>query len=213
MTAQKTKTPRGGGSRKRHAEVVEAAIRVFNAKGYEGTTIQDIADELGILKGSVYYYITSKEDILYEVLQDVHRAGLETAINAVDGPGGPLEKIHSFVSALGRFNAENRQRIAILLRELRALNPRRRRQIVRERDRYEEILGELIHEGQEQGLIADDIDPRITTLAIMGMINNIHQWYRPSGGLKPDKIGALYGDLAVRALSDRSLSELVPSGD
>lgn len=205
MTTQKmspkAKTSRAGTSRKRHAEVVEAAAHVFNAKGYEATTIQDIADELGILKGSVYYYISSKEDILYEVLEDVHRLGLETATKAVEIEGDPIEKISSFVSSLSRFNAENRMRIGILLRELRSLSARRRREIVRERDRYDDILRELMIEGQKQGLVAPSIDPKITTLAVMGMINNIYQWYKPSGGMKAEKIGELYAELVVRAIS------------
>ena len=62
--------------RRRHLEVLEAAARVFHEKGYESTSIQDIADAVGILKGSLYYYITSKEDLLFEILQDVHEQGL-----------------------------------------------------------------------------------------------------------------------------------------
>lgn len=194
-------TPRRKTTRKRSAEVLDATARVFHEKGYEATSIQDIADELGILKGSVYYYITSKEDILFEVLDEVHRGGFEFALQAVEIEGGPLDKIQSFVSALSRFNAENRERMAILLRDLRALKPARRRQIVQDRDRYETILRELIIEGQQQSVIAADIDPKITTLALMGMVNNIHQWYKPSGGLKPPAIGKMYGDLAVRTLT------------
>lgn len=204
---QKTRNARQGrgNDRKRHAEVVEAASRAFNAKGYEGTTIQDIADELGILKGSVYYYITSKEDMLYEILEDVHRAGFKAALEAVEIDGGTLEKIHSFVSTLSQFNAENRLRMAILVRELRALNQKRRKEIVQERDRYEEILRELITKGQQEGFIPPEVDPKITTRAIMGMVNTIHQWYQPTGGLKPAKIGSMYGDLAVRAISGKTL--------
>ena len=205
MEKTKSTTPRKPTRRKRHAEVVEAAARVFNAKGYEGTSIQDIADELGILKGSVYYYITSKEDILYEVLEEVHRAGFESALGALKSDAGTLEQIHSFVSTLGEFNAENRMRMAILLREVGSLSQPRRREIIRERDRYDEILRDLITEGQDAGLIAEELDAKIATLAIMGMINNIYQWYKPSGGFKPSVIGRMYGDLAIRALSGKPL--------
>ncbi|QKE00056.1 TetR/AcrR family transcriptional regulator [Nocardioides marmotae] len=203
--SQKSKRSRDDQStlRKRHAEVVAAASKVFYAKGYEGTTIQDIADELGILKGSVYYYITSKEEVLYEVLQDVHAAGLEALREASEVEGDPLERIRSVVSTLSEFNAKHRVRMAILLRELQVLDPKRRREIVAERDHYEEVLRGLIEEAQEAGLADPDLDPKITTRAIMGMINTIYQWYRPSGGLKPASIGAQYADLAVRAVASR----------
>src|SRR5947207_409360 len=58
--------------RRRQQEILEAAARVFHEKGYESTSIQDIADEVGILKGSLYYYIRSKEDLLYEIIRDIH---------------------------------------------------------------------------------------------------------------------------------------------
>ena len=62
--------------RRRRQEILEAAAGVFHAKGYKATSIQDIADAVGILKGSLYYYITSKEDLLFEILEDVHQQGL-----------------------------------------------------------------------------------------------------------------------------------------
>jgi hypothetical protein len=74
-------------------------------------------------------------------------------------------------------------------------------EIVRERDQYDRILRRLITGGQEQGLICPDVDPRLTALGVMGMINSIHQWYRPSGGRNPQRIGAAYADLIIRALS------------
>lgn len=187
--------------RKRHAEVIAAAARVFHAKGYEGTTIQDIADELGILKGSVYYYINSKEDVLYEVLQEVHTAGFEAMQAASVVEGDPLEKIRSVVSTLSEFNAEHRLRMSILLRELNVLDPKRRKAIVAERDHYEEVLRELIEEAQKSGLADPGMDSKLATRAIMGMVNSIHQWFRPSGGLKPAGIGAQYADFAVRAIT------------
>lgn len=194
-------TPRRRVTRKRRAEVLDATARVFNEKGYEATTIQDIADELGILKGSVYYYITSKEDLLFEVLEDVHSAALEAVHQAVAVDGDPLQKIRAFVETLSRFNAENQIRMGILLHDFRSLNEPRRKLIVRERDLYDQMLRKLIQDGQKQQIICPDIDPKITTLAVMGMINTIYQWYRPAGKLRPGYIGSAYADLVVKALA------------
>jgi AcrR family transcriptional regulator len=181
--------------------VLDAAARVFHEKGYEATSIQDIADEVGILKGSVYYYITSKEDVLFEVLQEVHEAALKVVLEALEPDGDPLHKIRAFVVALARFNAENRIRMGILLHDLRALSEPRRREIVRERDAYDRMLRRLIIEGQERGCVCPDIDPKVTALAVMGMINTIYQWYRPTGGLDAQYIGSVYADLVMRALA------------
>lgn len=186
--------------RKRRAEVLDAAARVFHAKGYEATSIQDIADEVGILKGSLYYYISSKEDVLFEMLQEVHTAALEAVTEAVAEDGNPLEKIHSFVETLARFNAENTIRMGILLHDFRSLSDDRRNEIVRERDQYDKILRRLITEGKSSGLIRDAIDPKITALAVMGMINSIYHWFRPSGPQRASHVGSVYADLVVASL-------------
>jgi AcrR family transcriptional regulator len=209
--------------RKRRGEVLDAAARVFNAKGYDATTIQDIADEVGILKGSLYYYISSKDDVLFELLQEVHEAALAAVLEAVEVDGDPLQKIRAFVTTLARFNAEHTIRMGILLHDFRSLSEPRRKTIVRERDQYDTVLRALISEGQKAELICPDVDPKITALAVMGMINSIYLWYKPSGARQSEYIGSTYADLVVAAIActpdvhtPGHLSErgaLIPAGD
>jgi AcrR family transcriptional regulator len=187
--------------RKRRGEVFDAAVRVFHAQGYDATSIQDIADEVGILKGSIYYYITSKEDVLFEILDEVHRAALKVVLQSIEADGDPLQKIHAFVTTLARFNAEHLERMGILLHDFRSLSEPRRKEIVRERDEYDRILRMLISQGQDEGIVCPDIDPKLAALAVMGMINTIYQWYRPAGGLRSQYVGAFYADLVIRALA------------
>lgn len=187
--------------RKRRAEVLDAAARVFNEKGYDATSIQDIADEIGILKGSLYYYISSKEDALFEVLQEVHEAALAAVVEAVEFDGNALQRIRAFVETLARFNADNSIRMGVLLHDFRSLSEPRRGAIVRERDQYDQILRKLINKGKREGVICKDIDPKLTALAIMGMINSIYQWYQPSGSRRSANIGSAYADFVVAALA------------
>lgn len=186
--------------RKRRAEVLDIAARVFHEQGYEATSIQDIADELGVLKGSVYYYISGKEDVLFELLQEVHKAALKAVREAVEQDGTPLQKIYAFVETLSRFNADNQVRMGIFLHDFRSLSEDRRHEIVRERDRYDRILRKLISEGQEEGEVCPGLDAKLSALAIMGMINTIYQWYQPGGRMKSDTIGSSYANLVIRAL-------------
>jgi AcrR family transcriptional regulator len=187
--------------RKRRVEVLDAAARVFHEKGYDATTIQDIADEVGILKGSVYYYISSKEDVLFEVLEEVHQAAIQAVTEAVDAADDPISKIRAFVETLARFNAENQVRMGVFLHDFGSLSEPRRMEIVRERDRYDRTLRKLISDGQSKGVVSKDIDPKLVAFGVMGMINSIYQWYRPSGARKPEQIGSAYADLVIRAVS------------
>jgi AcrR family transcriptional regulator len=205
MPAPKTQTakpsPERRVPRRRRAEVLDAATRVFHEKGYDATSIQDIADEVGILKGSIYYYISSKEDVLFELLKEVHEQAFNAVQEAIKVDGDALTRIRAFASTLARFNAEHPQRMGIFLHDFRSLSEPRRKEIVSERDRYDRMLRKLITEGQTQGVVCADVDPKLATLAIMGMINTISQWYRPTGRLRPEHIGSVYADLAVRSLA------------
>lgn len=195
------KEPRRREPRRRRGEVLDAAVRIFHAKGYDATSIQDIADEVGILKGSIYYYITSKEDVLFEILSDVHEEAFKAVQDALAVDGDPLQRIRAFVTTLAQFNADYPERMGIFLHDLRSLSEDRRNEIVRKRDRYDKMLRKMISEGQDQGLVCPDIDPKLATLAIMGMINTIYQWYRPTGRLRSKYIGSVYADLVTRALA------------
>src|SRR5437764_13543645 len=96
-----------GPPRRRGREVFEAAARVFHEKGYESATIQDIADEVGLLKGSLYHYFRSKEDLLFEMIQGAHEDAFANLAQMDDIEGGPLQKARAFVTLLVTFVAEN----------------------------------------------------------------------------------------------------------
>ena len=92
---------RGGGERKpreeRWSELIQVATEVFYAKGYDAASLQDIADRLGMLKGSLYYYIQSKEDLLFDVIKAVHEEGLANIESLAAGEGNPLERLRDVI--------------------------------------------------------------------------------------------------------------------
>src|SRR5438093_6121381 len=106
MALAKEATAQSRPPRRRQNEVLQAAARVFHEKGYESTSIQDIAEAVGILKGSLYYYIRSKEDLLYEILQAVHEDALANIRRVDELEGDALQKLRAFVTAHFTFNAE-----------------------------------------------------------------------------------------------------------
>ena len=195
-TNRRTRAPR-----RRKSEILEAAARVFHEKGYESTSIQDIADSVGILKGSLYYYITSKEDLLYEIIQDVHEEALKN-LDLISGlEGTALQKIRAFVVVHFTHNAENLVKMGVFFKDFRSLGGERRRIIVEERDKYDTFLRDLIRQGQKDGTVCRDVDAKLTAITILGMLNWIYQWYRPGGGLGAVEIANAYGDFVAAGLA------------
>lgn len=195
-TARKTRAPR-----RREQEILEAAAQVFHEKGYESTSIQHIADSVGILKGSLYYYITSKEDLLYEIIQGVHEEALRNLERTRAVEGNALQRLRAFAMYHFTFNAENRVKVAVFFQDFRSLTPERRQTIVEERDIYDNFVRDLIREGQDEGLICPEIDAKLAAISILGMLNWIYHWYRPGGSQTASEIAEAYADFVVAGLA------------
>ena len=196
--------PRGRRSRaprRRQQEIRDAAARVFHEKGYESTSIQDIADSVGILKGSLYYYITSKEDLLYEIIQDVHEQALKNLELTAAVEGNALQRIRAFVVVHFTHNAANLVKIAVFFQDFRSLSSERRRLIVEERDLYENSLRDLIRQGQDEQVVCPDVDPKLAAITVLGMMNWIYHWYRPGGEWSAAEIADAYADFVVAGLA------------
>lgn len=193
--------PAGRRPRRRQAEIRDAAARVFFERGYESTSIQDVAAAVGILKGSLYYYIESKEDLLWDILQGVHVEAMSNIERTQAVDGTPLEKIRAFVTFHLTFNAENLIKMSVFFNDFRSLSDERRQQIVGERDNYELYLRQLIELGQAEGEICPDIDAKLIALGILGMTNWIYHWFKPDGQRSPADVANAYADFVVAGLA------------
>jgi AcrR family transcriptional regulator len=201
MASERQTAAAAGPPRRRHQEILEAAARVFHEKGYESTSIQDIADEIGILKGSLYYYIRSKEDLLYEIIQGVHEDALAN-VERLDGlEGDALQKIRAFMVAHLTFMAENLVQMGVFFHDFRSLSDERRKEVIAARDLYDRRLRSLIQQGKREGLIGPRVDPKLAALAAMGSMNWLYQWYRPGGRQGIAQIASGFADLIVDGLA------------
>lgn len=187
----------------REREIVDAAARLFHKKGYAATSIQDVADAVGILKGSLYYYIDSKEDLLFVILQDVHHASMRQLHEWQQVDGDVLVRLRAFVEGHVLANIGNLVKIGVFLHDFRYLSAERRAAIVADRDLYDGYLRDLIREGQAEGVVDPDADPKLVAMALLGMMNWVYQWYAPDGRVTPQQLASEFADLALSGLAVR----------
>lgn len=191
---------RGEARERRRQEIVETAAQVFATKGYDGTSIQDIADAVGMLKGSLYYYIDSKEDLLAAVISEAHRVGMERVEMLERDDGDALTALRAFIDSHIANLTSNLVPSSVFFHEFRALSQDRRSDIVAKRDQYDAFLRDLVRRGQAEGTMRPDVDPKLASLAILGMMNWVYQWYRADGPSSPAELGAAFTDLVLRGL-------------
>ena len=196
---------RGGGERKpreeRWSELIEVATDVFYAKGYDAASLQDIADRLGMLKGSLYYYIQSKEDLLYDVIKSVHEEGLANIESLAAGEGDPLERLRDVIIGHIEHECQNLTKTAVFLHELQALSPERQAEIIGDEHAYRRVFVDLLEAGQRAGLIRAEVNPKLAALSILGSVNWVYRWFRTGGEFTAHQIGEQFADQALRGVA------------
>jgi AcrR family transcriptional regulator len=189
----------------RKADLLEAALSVFSDKGYDGATLQDIAERTGILKGSIYYYYQSKEDILYDVLKMVHDEHLENVRALVQEPATPIQRLHRLLAGHAAFVCENLERATVFLREMERLPPDRQAVIHGPDQPYQRVFRQAIEDAQKAGQVASELSPKLAALWILGSLNWLHRWYRPERSRSPQEVGTLFADQLTRGIGDSPL--------
>jgi TetR/AcrR family transcriptional regulator, cholesterol catabolism regulator len=200
-TAPTASTP----PKKREREIIDAAAEIFHRNGYADTSVQDVAEAVGILKGSLYYYIDSKEDLLYRVLLEVHEdaEGILEQIDAMTD-ASPLERIATYVRRHVEYNVRNFTKVAVYYHDFGLLSADRRDAIRKHRRRYENFLENLIREAQEAGEVSKDADPRVLSYCMFGTMNWTYTWYKPGGRVSVSELADMIAQFTVNGLRNHS---------
>ncbi len=186
----------------REDQLIETATRLFNEKGYHNTSMQDLADALGMQKGSLYYYIESKEELLRRLLKRA-TSFLTSQIDEIyasDLP--PAEKLRWALEHHAAMMMDHLDLVAVYLQEYRNLPPERLEEALAVRKHYEQVLMQIINDG----ITAGDFRPTNVKMAVfgfLGMVNWTHQWFSPDGPFTSQEIAATLSDLALHGLVRR----------
>jgi AcrR family transcriptional regulator len=162
----------------RRNELVRQAARLFAEKGYHGTSTGDLAEAMGVQKGSLYAHIRSKADLLWEVAREGAEA-FHAALDEIPDELPATEKIRLALRAHLRVVAEQLDVATVFIREWRYLEGERRDEFVAERRRYEERFRALFREGRELGELRTDLDEATSTLLALSAANWAYTWLRP----------------------------------
>src|SRR3982751_4225176 len=161
----------------RRDDLTRVAARLFAEKGYHGTSTADLAEAMGVQKGSLYAHIESKADLLWEVAREGAEA-FHAALDALPDEGPVVERIRAALRAHLRVVSEQLDVATVFIREWRYLDGERREQFVAERRRYEERFRALFREGRERGELRTDLDDATATLLALSAANWTYTWLR-----------------------------------
>jgi AcrR family transcriptional regulator len=189
--------------RNRDEEILAAAIQVFSQKGYAAASLQDVADAVGLLKGSLYHYISSKESLLFRIFQESHQEGSALMATVDDLGLTPDAKLREFVRRLTLFYAQNRERASLYFSEWRHLTGAELETVMKQRRDFELYVRTIISDARERGLTDPDLDVKLATRYILTAVNGVIVWYSPEGPLRAEDIADQIAELASSSVLRR----------
>lgn len=184
----------------KYREIVRAAAKIFKAKGYHAATVQDIANEVGMLKGSLYYHIQGKEQLLMEVLSsavEVIRSGLSKVLSSCLSPEEKFQQAVMFHIQAYLDNEE----LPVFYQELSNLPDDLREKINSSIKEYEDMWLAILKEGADAGVFRNDLPPRTLLQAVFGMCNWTYKWFRPEGRLSPAEVGEIFAKIVLEGIN------------
>jgi AcrR family transcriptional regulator len=166
--------------------LLEVAVAVFNERGYEATSMDELAARLGVTKSAIYHHVPSKVELL--------RLALDRALDALfavtEEPGATggraIERLEHVVRGSVRVLAAELPFVTLLLR-VRG-NSDVERAALQRRRLFDRIVTDLVRAAEEEGDVRPDVDPAVTSRLLFGTVNSLTEWYRPGGGLSAEDL-------------------------
>ncbi len=180
-------------------DILEAAAQVFRQKGFHGASMQNIAEAVNLQKASLYHHVSSKQEILLDLLDRALELLFER-ISAICSQEIPADKkLREMIRGYLQILTQNIDLASVLLFEHRSLERKQHARHVPNRDKFEALWRSVIEEGVAAKLFKCD-DPALTTRAILGILNWTLTWYRPDGSLEIEEIADHYSSLLLNGL-------------
>jgi AcrR family transcriptional regulator len=184
----------------RRREVLAAATAVFSERGYRAASMSDIASKLGMGKASLYHYVSSKEEVLIELYEDVLRESVLSARRIAESQRSALDALTEVVTDRVAYTCRNRELLQVFFEEEAELPARQQARLISVRHEYEQTLLDLCARGTAAGEFTLPTTPQIFVNTILGAANWVYKWYQPQGSLTPEQLGAEIAGLLLASL-------------
>ena len=181
-------------------EILRTAARLFQQRGYDATSMNDVAAALKLSKGGLYHHFQSKDEILYEIMNHAMEITQDRVLNPVRGIADPEERLRALIRLHIEVVLSPRDReITVMLHENHPLPAALRKRINARKKEYihflENLMAEVQKQTQQSRPAKGKVTPRAAAFALLGMVNWIYQWHKPEGSLQAQNLVPQFTDL------------------
>ncbi len=178
--------------------VLRVAARVFNERGYDGTSMEDLARALGVTKSAIYHHVTGKTELLRRSLDLALDALFDVTREEGATTGPAIDRLEYVLRGSVRVLVEELPHVTLLLR-VRGNTDVEKHALERRRE-FDHLIADLVREGVSDGDIRADVDPAVASRLLFGMVNSVVEWYKPDRGLDHPEIADTLARIAFSGL-------------
>jgi AcrR family transcriptional regulator len=190
----------------RREEIVQAAAHVFRERGFEAATLRDVAAAMGTDRASLYYYVGSKEELLQEIVRQALRRDIEIAEAVKRSRASSPEKIATLIKSMVDSYDKNYPHMMVYIEDLGRIARQDSEwsiDVIEQTRTYETLVHSILRKGQRDGTLRNDLPVELCALALFGMINWMHRWYRPNLKWSPEQVAATFTTIFLDGYSSR----------
>ncbi|WP_410616302.1 TetR/AcrR family transcriptional regulator [Amycolatopsis sp. lyj-109] len=173
-------TPRRGRPGYDLESLLQVAVKLFNERGYDGTSMEDLSRKLGITKSAIYHHVPSKEELLRLSVDRALDGLFEVASETAQLDGRAIDRLEHLVRGSVLVLADRLPFVTLLLR-VRGNTKVERAALARRRE-FDRLVTDLVKQAEAEGDVRPDVDPAVTARLVFGMVNSLIEWYRPRRG-------------------------------
>ncbi|MDQ7802613.1 TetR/AcrR family transcriptional regulator [Amycolatopsis sp. A133] len=160
--------------------LLQVAVKLFNERGYDGTSMEDLSRKLGITKSAIYHHVPSKEELLRLAVDRALDGLFEVAAETAQLDGRAIDRLEHLVRGSVLVLADRLPFVTLLLR-VRGNTKVERAALARRRE-FDRMVTDLVKQAEAEGDIRADVDPAVTARLVFGMVNSLIEWYKPRRG-------------------------------
>ena len=188
---------KGSSGPKTQQAIRREALRLIYAHGYEGMSLRDLAKEVGILQGSLYNHIETKQALLFSLMEDHMKALLKGLDDELKGVDDPVAQLTAFITFHVEYHMDRRAEVYTNNSELRSLEPENLKRIRAHRRAYEKRVIEILDKGVKDGSFKVG-NTKVAAFAMIAMLTGVCNWYKPGGAMSRDELVRTHTDMALK---------------
>jgi TetR/AcrR family transcriptional regulator, cholesterol catabolism regulator len=190
----------------RREEIIQAAAHVFRDRGFEAATLRDVAAAMGTDRASLYYYVGSKEELLQEIVREALGRDIAAAKAVKASRASTQEKVGSLIQAMVNSYANNYPHMHVYIEDLGRIARQDSEwsiDVIARTRTYESLVNSILSKGQRDGTLRKDLPVELSALALFGMINWMHRWYRPNVKWSPEVVAHTYTEIFLNGFGSQ----------